>query len=81
MISRIFVIVGFAVLFVCCPCGKAGAVTAEIAKKCEAAVVAAFPPRVPSNPTAGSAKGNVRDQRAYFNECVKNGGAPPSDKK
>jgi hypothetical protein len=79
--SRIFMIVGSAVLFVCSPCDKAGAVSAEVAKKCEAAVVAAFPPRVPSDPTAGSVKSNVRDQRAYFNECIKNGGTPPSDKK
>jgi|SRR4051812_8945102 hypothetical protein len=71
MMSRIFMIVGSAVLFVCSPCDKAGAVSAEVAKKCEAAVVAALPPGVPSDPTAGSVKGNVRDQRAYLTSASK----------
>lgn len=41
MMSRIFMIVGSAVLFVRSPCDKAAAASAEVAKKCEAAVVAA----------------------------------------
>ena len=50
------------------------AVTAEVAKKCEVLTAKAFPPRVVGNPAAGSAKGSGRDQRAYFNKCVENGG-------
>jgi len=58
MTWRISVIVGFAVLlFVCCPCGKAGAVTAEIVKKCEAAVVAAFSTARAIRPNGRKCKG------------------------
>jgi hypothetical protein len=52
----------------------ASAITAELAKKCQALTTQAFPPRVIGNPAAGSAKGSGRDSLAYFNKCVKNGG-------
>jgi hypothetical protein len=52
----------------------ASAITAELAKKCEALTAKAFPPRVIGNPAAGSAKGSGKDAQAYFNKCIKNGG-------
>jgi hypothetical protein len=55
----------------------ASALTAEVARKCDAMVAKAFPPRVPGNPAAGSAKGSGRDQQAYFKKCVDNGGQLP----
>jgi hypothetical protein len=60
----------------------ARAVTAEVAKKCQALMSAKFPPRVPGNPAAGSAKGSGTQQQDYFKKCVANGGQPPeSDQK
>ena len=63
--------------------GSASAVTAEVAKKCEALTIKAYPPRVPGNPAAGSAKGTGPVERSYFRKCVANGGnmkdqAPPT---
>jgi hypothetical protein len=52
----------------------ASAITVEVAKKCEALTAKAFPPRVPGNPAAGSAKGNGLAQRDYFNKCLANSG-------
>jgi hypothetical protein len=54
--------------------GSASAVTAEIAKKCDALTAKAFPPRVVGNPAAGSAKGTGRSIQIYFSKCVANGG-------
>jgi hypothetical protein len=59
--------------------GTASAVTAELAKKCNALTAKAFPPRVIGNPAAGSAKGSGRDQLAYFNKCIAKGGNPDDD--
>jgi hypothetical protein len=56
---------------------SAGAVSVEVAKKCDALTAKAFPPRVIGNPAAGSAKGTGADQRAYYNKCVANGGTMP----
>ncbi|MBR1092684.1 hypothetical protein JQ621_35045 [Bradyrhizobium manausense] len=58
------------------------AISAELAKKCNALKAAAFPPRIPSNPAAGSEKGTGRDEIAFFNKCIANDGkvdtaAPP----
>jgi hypothetical protein len=53
---------------------SASAITVEVAKKCDALTMKAFPPRVPGNPAAGSAKGTGRSVRSYFNKCVANGG-------
>jgi len=53
---------------------RASAITAELARKCSALTAKQFPPREPGNPAAGSAKGSGRDQRAYFDKCVANGG-------
>jgi hypothetical protein len=57
----------------------ASAITVELAKKCEALTIKAFPPRVIGNPAAGSAKGSGKDAQAYFNKCVKNGGKVDDD--
>jgi hypothetical protein len=54
--------------------GNAFALTAEVAKKCEALTAKAFPHRVPGNPAAGSSKGSSAEQREYFNKCVANEG-------
>jgi len=67
------------VLFGAMGTNGAFAITAEVAKKCEALVAKAFPPREPGNPAAGSAKGSGRDQQVYFKKCVANDGQPPSD--
>lgn len=53
---------------------SASAITAELAKKCNALTAKQFPPREPGNPAAGSAKGSGRSQHEYFNKCVANGG-------
>ncbi len=55
------------------------AITLEVARKCDALLAEAFPPRIPGNPAAGSAKGSGRDQQVYYRKCVANGGRPPSD--
>ncbi len=52
----------------------ASGISADIAKKCQALAAAAYPPRVPGNPAAGSAKGTGESKRNYFNKCVANGG-------
>jgi hypothetical protein len=59
--------------------GTASAVTAELAKKCNALTAKAFPPRVIGNPAAGSAKGSGKDQQDYFTKCIANGGNPDDD--
>jgi hypothetical protein len=53
---------------------RAAAVTVEVARKCQALTSAAYPPREPGNPAAGSAKGAGRDKYNYFKKCVANGG-------
>jgi hypothetical protein len=50
------------------------AVTAEVARKCQALKQLAFPPREIGNPAAGSDKGSGADQAAFFRKCVANGG-------
>jgi hypothetical protein len=52
----------------------ASAVSVEVAKKCNALLAKAFPPREPGNPAAGSSKGSAQDERDYFNKCLANGG-------
>ncbi|WP_375161722.1 hypothetical protein [Bradyrhizobium sp. RDT46] len=52
----------------------ASAITAEVARACDAAVAKAFPPRQIGNPAAGSTKGTGKDQREYFQKCVANNG-------
>ncbi len=52
----------------------ASAVSAKVARKCDALTAKAFPWREPGNPAAGLAKGSVRAQRDYFKRCLANGG-------
>ena len=67
------VLVALVCIAVGCMTGSASAVTAQLAKKCQALTAKAFPPRVPGNPAAGSAKGTGQSERDYFNKCVTNG--------
>jgi hypothetical protein len=53
---------------------SASAVTTEVAKKCEALTAQAYPPLVPGNPAAGTAKGTGRAERKYYSNCVAHGG-------
>jgi hypothetical protein len=73
------VLLALACIAVGCMTGSASAVTAQLAKKCQALTAKAFPPRVPGNPAAGSAKGTGQSQRDYFNKCVANGGNMDDD--
>lgn len=64
------------------------AVTAEVAKTCNAQLAKKFPPRVVGNPAAGSAQGTGAAQREYYKKCVESGGkvedsdkTPTTDKK
>jgi hypothetical protein len=59
----------------------ASAITADVAKKCDALVRTAFPPRQIGNPAAGSKNGSAATQRDYFKKCVDNGGNmdPPAE--
>jgi hypothetical protein len=57
--------------------GSASAITVELARKCNAMVATAFPPRVPGNPAAGSEKGSGRQMQDYFKKCVENEGKMP----
>jgi hypothetical protein len=50
------------------------AIDVAVAKKCNALLAKAFPPREPGNPAAGSSKDNGRDAQAYFAKCVAAGG-------
>jgi hypothetical protein len=61
-------------LLLASPAAPAFAVTAELAKKCSALLAKNFPPREPTNPAAGSAKGSGADQRAFFEKCIASGG-------
>ncbi|HLH12817.1 MAG TPA: hypothetical protein VKV77_13200 [Methylovirgula sp.] len=53
---------------------EAPTASADIVKKCGALAAKAYPPRVPGNPAAGSAKGTAKAKQAYFKQCVANGG-------
>jgi hypothetical protein len=50
------------------------AITAELARKCQALVDRAYPLRVPGNPAAGHTGGTSQDLLTYYNKCVANGG-------
>ena len=63
-----------AIICACFIAGPSAAVTAEVARKCQALKQAAFPPREIGNPAAGSDKGSGADQAAFFRKCVANGG-------
>jgi hypothetical protein len=50
----------------------AGAITAELAKKCQRLAAKAYPPVL-----AGTKNGHAAKERAYFDECVSKGGNMP----
>jgi hypothetical protein len=49
---------------------SASAITARVAKRCAALTYTAYPPHVPGNPAAGSAKGTGQAEQSYFRKCV-----------
>jgi hypothetical protein len=59
----------------------ASTVTAEVAKKCQALTANAYPPVVPGNPAAGSAKGTAPAERKYFRDCVAHDGKMSTEPK
>jgi len=61
--------------------GPSAAVTAEVARQCQALKQRAFPPREIGNPAAGSDKGTGAQQAAFFRKCVANGGEVDDPKK
>lgn len=67
-------LVGLACVLTLAAPATASAITAEVARACEAAVAKAFPSRQIGNPAAGSVKGTAKDQREYFKKCVGNDG-------
>ena len=67
-------LLGLACLFALAAPMTASAITAEVARMCDAAVAKAFPPKQVGNPAAGSAKGSAKEQRDYFSKCVANNG-------
>jgi len=77
------VISGFAtvavMIVVCNAIAPAHAISAQVARACDALVAKAFPPRQKGNPASGSAIGNAKDQRDYFNKCLANGGRIDDD--
>src|SRR6516162_7866273 len=73
------VLVVLACIALGCMTGSASAITAQLAKKCQALTAKAFVPGNPGNPAAGSAKGTGQSQREYFNKCVANGGKMDDD--
>ncbi|WP_312015529.1 hypothetical protein [Bradyrhizobium manausense] len=66
--------IGFALVLILAAPATASAITAEVARACDAAVAKAYPPRQIGNPAAGSTKGTAKDKRDYFNKCVANNG-------
>ena len=67
-------LLGLACVFALAAPVTASAITAEVARTCDAAVAKAFPPKQVGNPAAGSSKGSAKEQRDYFSKCVANNG-------
>lgn len=67
-------LVGLAVVLTLGAPAAASAITAELARTCDAAASKAFPPKQIGNPAAGSAKGTVKERRDYFSKCIANNG-------
>jgi len=73
-VKNLRTLVGLAAALTLAVPATASAITAEVARACDAAVAKAFPPRQIGNPAAGSAKGTAKDQRELFKKCVANNG-------
>ena len=60
----------------CAAATPASAISVELAKKCRALMLKAYPYELP-----GNRKGNSEAQREYFNKCVANEGNMPAEAK
>jgi hypothetical protein len=60
--------------------GQATALTAEIARNCNALATKAFPPRQVGNPAAG-VKGGAKARQEYYRKCIENDGKMDHDAK
>ena len=60
----------------CAAATPASAISVELAKKCRALMLKAYPYELP-----GNRKGNSEAQREYFNKCVANDGNMPAEPK
>jgi hypothetical protein len=74
-------VVGSVFIAVASTTNSASAISADVAKKCDALTAKAFPSRVVGNPAAGSTKGTASEERAYFEKCVANEGKMPDQAK
>jgi hypothetical protein len=57
------------IVAVCVGTAQAAAPSVELAKKCRALMVQAYPPKL-----AGSPQGNAAEERSYFSTCLARGG-------
>ncbi|WP_407117210.1 hypothetical protein [Bradyrhizobium sp. LMG 9283] len=73
-VKNLRTLVGLACALTLAAPATASAITAEVARACDAAMAKAFPPRQIGNPAAGSTKGTAKDKREYFQKCVANNG-------
>jgi len=73
-VKNLRTLVGLACALTLAAPATASAITAEVARACDAAMAKAFPPKQIGNPAAGSTKGTAKDKREYFQKCVANNG-------
>lgn len=52
---------------------SASAISVELAKKCRAMALKAYPPKLP-----GVKSGNAQAQRTFYEQCIANGGTMPA---
>jgi hypothetical protein len=52
------------------------ALSAEVAKKCNALTAEMYPPLVVGNPAAGR-KGTPKERQDFYRKCIQNGGKMP----
>lgn len=73
-ISLTAVLVAFAIGFIARDVHPASAITAELAKKCRALALKAYPP-----PPTGSKSGNAAQMRGYYTNCLSHDGNVQED--
>jgi hypothetical protein len=73
-VRKIHGLAGFVAVLTLGAPATASAITAEVARACDAAVAKAFPPKQIGNPAAGSSKGTAKERRDYFQKCIANNG-------
>jgi hypothetical protein len=77
MMTSMKAFVALAMIAVMCAAATpASAISVELAKKCRALMLKAYPYELP-----GTRKGNSEAQREYFNKCVANDGNMPAEPK